>query len=498
MSVSREWNSLKAAWVILLLAFIFRVFLSSQFLLTPEEAVYWFTEQDQYTGNTDSATLLTDAVSLSTALLGNSELAVRLPSALALTIASIFLALLAASMFSWHTALHVTLISQGVLQLNLAAVTATPASLLLACWAAVCYHASQGMNDNRTSEWLFAGFWFGIGLLCKFSMILLLPSLILCFALIKQYRTCLLFPGPWLGLILSIFIFLGVNVIQGTASPSSLADRTGFLELAGNMVPDPFYSMRFLLDQFVLLTPVVLLLVLGSWIYAPGKRDLVKPDVQFLILTSCPFFILYMVFPVFSHPGNTWSATAYMTALVLIAGMYSSTRSSFKGRPHRRWKFGVASAYIVTVPLLLQIAFPSIPLPVNLSQTKMQSTGWDVLGRELDSSAQQMGDADSTFIFSLDPQLAGELAFYMPTRRRTVSLDRRNRANNAVFLETGMGLAGQNAVGVVTTRAALEQVQLLFDRVEFERELTMPSSHSPSDTRTPAYYIIRGFGFRIR
>ncbi len=45
MSVSREWNSLKAAWVILLLFLAVRVFLSGQFLLTPEEANYWQASQ---------------------------------------------------------------------------------------------------------------------------------------------------------------------------------------------------------------------------------------------------------------------------------------------------------------------------------------------------------------------------------------------------------------------------------------------------------------------
>lgn len=498
MSVSREWTSLKAVWGAILLVLVARIFLSSQFLLTPEEALYWQSSQYPLADGGATSSVLTLAIGLSTFLFGNSETAVRLPAVLGLAFTAFFMARLAASMFSWHTALHVTLLCVGILQLNLAALVASSYSLLLPCWAAVCYHSSVAMYENRTDQWLFAGFWFGLGLLCHFSMILLLPFLILCFILIKPFRICLLYPGPWFGFLLALGIFLlGAGRLENL-DPLSFLDKEYFYAFVHNLIPDPAYSLQFIIDQMVLLTPVVLVLILIAWLGGGNKRHLVKPDVQFLILTSLPLFLLYLIFPVFADTGTAWTAGAYIPALILIAGLHSSTRSSFKGRPSGRWILALITAYGFTVPLILQITYPPLSLPVHLRQTRLAISGWDLLGKEVHRSSLLMPNPAHTFIFSMEPKIAGELAFYVPGNPRAVSLDHRTRMHRKTFLEKERQLAGQDGLGVVSTKAALEKAELLFDRVEVERELSLNTQNQHSPEQNHTFYIIRGFGFRIR
>ena len=495
MSISREWNSLKFAWAILFLAFIVRIFLSSQFLLTPDEALFWYSSKFQYPNDLSISPVLSWVIQLTTSLFGNNEIAVRLPAILGLTLTAIYMALLAASMFSWHTGLHVTLLVHGILQFNLAALIISPYSFLLPCWTAVCYHSSQAMHSNSTVGWLLAGFWFGIGLLCNPSMLLLLPCLILCFVLIKPFRTCILFPGPWFGFILSLVIFIPVAFWMEIPSLSTLVYKAKLVDLLQHMVPDAAYSFQFLIDHAILVTPIVFLLILSSWLTGPNQRHLVKPDVQYLILTSFPVFLLYLVFPVFDDPGKSWSATAFISAIVLAAGIYSSTRSSFKGRPSLRWTIGIATAYIITIPLILQIVYPAFPLPLHSNQTRLATFGWDLLGQTTKTSFSQMPRPENTFIFSMEPEIASELAFYVPENPKTVSLDLKTRTRHHDFLVNDLQLVGKDGLGLVRTRAAVDKAKLLFEKIELEREITL-TLPPPNTNQTHTLFMIRGFNFR--
>lgn len=497
MSVSSEWNSLKAAWIILLIALVARIFFSGQFLLTPEEAVFWHAGQASSMGDPGQSPALNWLIRISTGLFGDNEIAVRLPAVLAVTLASFFMALLAASMFSWHTALHLTLLSQGILQLNMAALILSPFSLLLPCWTAACYHSSQAMHNNSTGEWLFAGFWFGLGMLCSFSMALLLPCIILCFILVKPFRTCLFYPGPWLGLVFSLFIFLAAGYLYfGDFTIAINSQKENFTDLLHNLIPDISYSIQFLTDQAILLTPVVFLLILFSWPTGTSKRNIVKADALFLILTSFPLFMLYLIFPFFESAGTSWSFNIFITSIVLIAGLHSSTRSNFKGRPKRRWIVCIVTAYLISAPLLLEIGYPHLSLHLNVPQTRLMTSGWDILGEETEQAVERMAEKDNTFIFSMDARVASELAFYTPGTIQTVSLDHSTRTRNNGYLEDELLLTGRDGVGLISTKAAIEQAKVLFETVELEKVLTQEPPFSRPDEQPQTFYLIRGFNFK--
>lgn len=497
MSISSEWNALKAAWGIMILAFIGRVFISSQFQLTPDEALFWQTSRHALPAIPDLTVLPVQAVRLSSFLFGHTEPAVRLPAVAGLLLAGFYMALLTSSMFSWHTALHVTLLTQGILLFNLNSLIMSPYSLLLPCWAATCYHSVQAMHEHRTFDWLMTGFWFALGMLCSLTMMYLPVCLILCLILIRPFRVCLLYPGPWFGLLLGLAICLPVIFFHNDLN-LLLIKQTDIKDLLRDFIPDIQSTLDFLVDQIILLTPVVMLLVLLSWLTGTARRNLNRADVQFLILTSLPVFLLYMIFPDVLYSGEKWSITApYVSAVILTGGLFSTTRSSFKGRPTRRWILGMLTAYLVTVPLLLHIAFPTLPLPWKPSQVSLETQGWQQLGAEFADRRSEMPDPQNTFFFSMEPEISAELAFYIPGNPRTISLDRRSFDRQKDFLLKTMQLEGSNGLGLVGTRAAIDRTATFFNRVELVAELTLPGAVGKSKARPKAFYLIRGSGFRF-
>lgn len=498
MSVSSEWISFKATWGILLLALIARVFLSGQFLLTPEEAHYWQTGYFSQPTTYWNTPILSWLISLSTSIFGNNEFAVRLPAILSITLGSFYIALLAAAMFSWHTGLHVTLLGQGILQFNLLALLISPYSLVFTCWCAVCYHSSQAMHSNRTVEWLLAGFWFGIGLLCKYFIVFLLPCIVFCFIGIKPFRTCLLYPGPWIAFLFSLILFGTVLFLMGDISSLPSMQSLNLEQIRLSIAPDVAYSIRFLFDQSILVTPLVFLLIMISWVPGISRRDMVMADVRFLMLTSLPLFLFFLVFPGFADSGTAWSASLFVTAIILLAGLHSSTRSNFKGHPKLRWTIGCISAYLVTIPLLLQIAYPSLHIPLVISQTKLMDSGWDILGREIDHYLQVMPEQGDAFVFCMDPKLSGVISFYTTGHPQTISLDQQTLSpKKTVALKQLEKLKAEDGLGIISTKAALKEIKSYFEKVELKKELQLQTSAQDPSAETQSYYIVHGFNFRL-
>lgn len=496
MSISKEWNALKATWMVLLFGLAVRIILSSHFLLAPDEANYWQWSRYLALGYQDHPPMIAWTIHLATIIFGQNELAVRLPTNLGITIAILYMVLLAARMFSWHTAFHVALLSQGILLFNGAALIATPDGMLLPCWAGATYHAYQALRGNRFGQWLTTGLWFGLGLLSKYTMLLFLPSLLLCIFFIKPYRLRLLQPAPWGGLLFSLLIFTPVLIWN---SNNEWATFRHVLYMGGIDTGSLLtfrYVGDFLAEQFALLSPFVFGMILVTWLTDSSRRQLLDTDIGFLTWTSLPTFLVFLLLSLHSRVYGNWPAAGYLTAVVLIAGVHSSTRSSFKGQPNRLWKLTIVVAYMLTLPVLIQVVYPALPIPVKYDRTARETIGWDHLGTNTAEVLDSMSESKNPFIFGLRYQFASELAFYMPDQPRTVSINRWHRPNVYDYWFDDADLVGCDAVGVVDSKNHVELLREVFNNVELERELDI-YRNSPWRGRelVHTFYIVRAYGF---
>jgi 4-amino-4-deoxy-L-arabinose transferase-like glycosyltransferase len=86
MSSTKEWNSLRATWLVLTLALVIRLIVSGQFLLVPDEANYWQWSRYLDIGYYDHPPMIAWTIWLATTLFGQNEFAVRLPTVLGVTV----------------------------------------------------------------------------------------------------------------------------------------------------------------------------------------------------------------------------------------------------------------------------------------------------------------------------------------------------------------------------------------------------------------------------
>ncbi|OQX20002.1 MAG: hypothetical protein BWK76_02765 [Desulfobulbaceae bacterium A2] len=482
------------AWLLLLLGLAVRLLLSHGFLLAPEEANVWRFSQHLAAGYPEHPPLLIWAIHLCTTIFGTSEAAIRLPTILGLGIAGAYLNLLVARWGSWRGAFHMQLLLQGLLLSNGLALVATPDGLLLPCWAGAIYHTARCLEQrwDDPAPWLLTGFWFGLGLLSKFTMLLFLPALLIYLLWIGNAGRTLRRPAPWLGLLLALALM--TPLISWNMRNDWLTVRT-FLD---NLHLTLDFSWRPLLDflaaQAALLSPLLLPLVWLSW--GSALSSLVSRERRLSYLTWFSFFpfSIILLFSFGSRGHSTWSAPAYLSAIVLTTLLFAPKPG---GRISWIWLASLLSAWSITILVLVQALTSILPIPVLLDRTAREINGWQDLSREVAREVSEMPRPGQTFVFSSERYLADELAFYLPGRPDTAFFHPWRIPPDEGHRARGPGLPDGDAVGVLTDDRSLERLRRIFTKVEMPRpfEIHRLSSLGRDEVVT-TLYLVRAWGFK--
>ncbi len=497
MSQSKEWNCLGATWLVIFGALVVRLIISGHFLLVPDEANYWQWSRYLDIGYYDHPPMIAWTIHLATKIFGQTEFAVRLPTVLGITIASCYLCLLTARWFSCRCAFHVALALQVILLFNGSALIATPDGLLLPCWAAACYHAAQSLERNRLGQWLLTGIWFGLGMLSKYTMLLFLPSLFFCILFVPVYRGKLKSYKPWLGLVTGFLVF--TPVILWNARHNWVTFRHVLFQ--GGVDKTTFFTLRYIGDFFAsqaaLISPILFLLILVSWLTGWTSKRLRPGDGPFLILMSLTTFAVFTVLAFHVRIYGNWPSTAYLTAIILIAALYSPGQEGRTASHHRIWKAGIFLAFFLSAAVIVQLLYPVLPIHINLDRTARETRGWKEVSHVVDGATREMPRPDKTFVFAMRYQFASELAFYMPGQPKTVSINHWTRPNVYDFWFTDTMLLGQDGVGIIEKKEYVNLLRQVFDRVEPAEEIPI-YRESPWFGRELVYtlYLARCYNFK--
>lgn len=507
MKTMSDKQYMQAAWALIAGFTLFRIFYANLFLLVPDETNYWQWGRHLDWGYHDNSPLIGWTIRLSTSILGNSEMAVRMPSILSMTIVSLYLVLIARRWINARAAFHTAVLVHGVLEFAVGGLLATTDGLQAAAWSGACYHVARAYEEDGWSHWLFGGFWFGIGMLSKLTMVIFLPGAYLFGLLSPLHRGRLAGIRPYLGLALGFLMFLPVifwNAAHGWNSARHVAHIGG----ANQGLTLHFkYLGEYLGGQAGLLSPLVFFLVLLAWHIAIriNRRDWIY---HYLFWTSFPMFAGFMLLSFHTRVYANWPGAAYLTAVVLAAALFTGPMESSDALLHpfqpigrKLWPWGVGTAYFLTALLLLHVAVPVLPLSKKLDRVAREISGWDQLGRLVAAQQQLMPRPEKTFLFGLRYQIASELAFYTPGQPETVSINKWKRPNVYDYWWKDEDLLGWDAVGVTyspndhTTR--LKQVFTRVDPpVEFKTYRDPFFVRQPSGEPAQVLYIYRAYGFK--
>ncbi len=483
---------------------ILRMLYGQAFLLTPDETNYWQWSRHLDWGYYDQTPMIAWAIRLSTLLFGHNELSVRLPSILSMAVASVYLVGMAWKWFGARVAWQTALISQTIFFFNVGGILATADGLQGASWAAVSYHSACALEKNQWRPWILSGLWLGIGLLSKYSMVLL-PACVFGFVLFSpSHRYVLKRWQPYVASAIAIVIFSPVifwnaghhwnsfrhvAYIGGASQPFSL-HRNYFFEFLGSQVG--------------LLSPLVFGLIVASWIRT-SRRGCPRSSwiCKFICFTSFPVFALFSLLSLHTRVYANWSGMAYITAVVSGTAFWSIKGQGRTG-PYRLrmiWHWTLYTSAAFSLIILIQVIRPIFPLPVHFDRAAHETIGWDLLGEKVTSVFSKMPHQQRTFVFGLSYQDASELAFYTEGQPFTVSINRWNRPNVYDDWWQDEELIGMDGVGVLHDGGSVKRLSEVFERVDSPIALSI---HRPAPlvnrpgwvSKVRTFYIYPCYGFK--
>jgi undecaprenyl-diphosphatase len=497
------------AWALVAGCALFRLVYAGFFLLAPDEANHWQWGRHLDWGYHDQAPLIGWAVRVSTDILGHTERAVRLPSVIAVAVASLYMVGMASRWFGSRAAFNTALFGQLILEFNLGGLLATPDGLQAAAWAGAAYHTARGYESDDWAQWLAAGIWFGVGVLSKFTMIIFLPSVFFYGLLSPLHRGRLKNIRPYAAFSVGLLMLMPVIVWNAAHNWNSVRHVAHLGGVDERFALSLKFFGEYLASQAALLSPLVFVLVLMAWVEVIRKRhpggEWVYP---YLVYASLPMFAVFGLLSLHSRVYSNWPGAGFLTAAVLAVAMYGPDPARIK--PDKRISLGcrlypwaVASSFIVTALVYLQTAWPVLPIPAHLDRTVSELGGWKELGRKTHEVLQTMPNPPLTFIFGLDYQTASELAFYTPGHPATVSINRWNRPNVYDYWWSDADLIGRDGVGVAHGGGNHWKIlSLVFRRVDPPLRLDVfvpsvwPSEAGNNGKLAQTFYLYRAYGFR--
>lgn len=401
----------KAAAVIALIVY-------SEIGLGPDEAQYWTWSQYLDWGYYSKPPGIAWQIWSGTQLFGNTELGVRFFSVVLsflLSVATFFLAIACRIQpkTAFWAGVVMALTPIGLLSSFLAI---TDGGMVL-FWTLSCIVMALSITRQQTPNYYLLGCLILCGALFKWP-IYLFWGVVLAFMFVYRYLASFQVIG---GIIVSL-IGLAPSIYW-----NSFHEWATFRHVAATVAgePDPRFIKgniwEFLGAQAGLLSPIIFVILLFSFIFLFRKRKIIPPPLIFCGASSLVLLLLFSLLAVFQKIQGNWCSFVYPSAIVFLTWFACE-----KTRSGKKWLVGgvvlsiIASIFAFTIPLFQSRSlFSSAPIPYKINPFR-HNVGWNRLNAVLKDVGY---DPNQHFLFGDKYQTSSILSFYGPKQQRAYFLN---------------------------------------------------------------------------
>ena len=366
-------------------------------------------------------------------VVGNEALAVRVPAILLSLGTGLGLYTL-----TWQTlraprlALAAVALTFTIPILAVGAVLMTIDAPLAFCYVWALVAVERGLRTRHRLPWIAAGVLIALGILAKYTMVLIFPAVGLAVLVEPSFRASLRRLGPYLATaigLLGLVPILAWNAQHHWVSFRHVAGQAG---VTGGHALDPLGPFSFLAGQFAVIGPIwfacLLCAVVGLW----RKPQPQPPEcheasaLRLLLCATVTPWLVFLVFSLITKIQPNWPVLALLPGLVVLVGWLARL---LRHATTRRMARGVIAAGVVLgsvsvvmlhftqwlMPALAWMARREPPwnlTPVAKYDPTARLRGWSDLGRAVGRAERLV--APGAFIITDDYQTASEIAFYCP------------------------------------------------------------------------------------
>lgn len=353
MRWTHGWSGIVIATLTLLTIRIAYLIWGCPYDLVADEAQYWDWSRrldwSYYSKGPAVAWLIAPSVHF----FGISEWAVRLPAAIASCLATLLLSRFAFTVSSgdiragWFAFLLFNLIPiyQGTAQFM------TTDGPYYACWIAAAYlgWCMKEQAPAPIAHFFSLGTIIGIGMLCKYTILLVLPG-ILFFLFRKGSYTFAQRLFALLATLAGIILFsLPILIWNFQRDWPTIAHLIGATHLPGGDMPahsgsvyNPLWTLAYLFYPLAILAPPVAILLYHALreAFTPHQRDSeIRLVTSYALHTAVPILLFYLLITLRTDVKLNWPAAGFTILLVPIAGHLA--RRPAPSHPLWRWAVGL-------------------------------------------------------------------------------------------------------------------------------------------------------------
>lgn len=415
------------AVAITLLAGLVRLILGALTPLFPDETYYWDWSRHLSGGYFDHPPLIAWLIRFGTLIAGDTPAGVRLGPIIAGTLAGLFIADSARRLTGDRAAVNAALVF-ALMPLSAAGlVLATPDAPLFACAAATIWAVIRALDAPARSRaalqwWAVAGIFLGLAMASKYTAVLLPLGIVVALLVRRGLRHRLAEPGPYVATVIAVVVFSPVIVWNAEHGWASFAFQLshGLTRATGSVLKR---ELDLVGGQLGLVTPVLFVMLVLAVVRSghTGTRAL-------LAIVATVVFGFFMYSATKRRPEANWPALAYVPGILVLVAHAGTPRWD-------KWlRGGLVLAGVLTAVTYVNTFTPVLPVPARRDPVA-RSHGWKELA---DSVNQTYGprlsiSSHRTWVGADRYQEASELAFHLPDRPQTFSLNLTTRPNHYDF-----------------------------------------------------------------
>jgi len=407
-------------------AFGLRILYAARVELMPEEAYYWSYARHLDFGYLDHPPMVAWLIAAGRALFGDVEFGVRAGALTCAVVAAAFMYRVTRRLFGADAGLAAVLLLQTLPYFFSSGLLMTPDAPLFAAWAGALYFLERALIEGRARAWWGAGVCFGLGLLAKYTILLLGASTLLFMLIDKPARAWLRRFEPYGAALAAAVIFSPVVVWNAQHQWASFLFQT-----TRRLADHPQFALpKLIASMLVLLTPTgfaAALLLLGRVQPSAGGSG---PDAsearaqRWLQVSTLAPLAVYALFSLRHEVKLDWTGAAWLGAVPVIAwGLAQGVPPHALGaRIRRAWGPTVILLLLLYGAGLYDLAV-GIPGVGYGAHAELVPIGWRELGANVRRIAEEAGGQDGVepLIVGMDRYaIASELTFYAPDRSKAL------------------------------------------------------------------------------
>jgi 4-amino-4-deoxy-L-arabinose transferase-like glycosyltransferase len=406
--------------------------------LRTDEAYYWTWSKENVLSFLDHPPMVAWFIRFGTAVLGDTNLGVRISGIVAMLATQLLLADIVRRVTSNNVraVMLALLLPEAALYYGLLMAKVAPDTALIPFSVAMLWSLVRLAQSNDGRWWLAAGLFAGLSLLSKFTAIMFAPA-VLAFALVPDWRwRWLRSPYPYLAALIAIVVFSPVliwNAEHDWASFRFQAVRATVERDLTFRTLGEFIGMQFGLVGFVLLPVTLFGTVLTAW-RGYARRE----PVAILLATAVLVPFVYFLWKSLTlRVGDTWPMFLWPAGFAAVA--INVTRMPFEG-----WSVGlikstvswartaITSGIVFVVCVFLYYMFAPWNL-IGRTDPIGTEAGYDVVAAHTMAQVQATG---ATWVATTDYRTYAMLRWMLRGRVPVIEVNERGRFQG--FADPGM------------------------------------------------------------